>query len=100
METGDAGVGLDGTNGGRRDGGLGLAHVMPTEEELAVKIGGLDRVKVNDGDIPEATDDEGLEELATDAACGWKEKEGEGEVEGPGTQDVGEKENIGLAKWL
>ena len=50
-----------------RDEGLGLAHVVLAEEELAVEVADVDGIQVDDLEVAEPAEDEVLEELAPDA---------------------------------
>ena len=49
--------------------GLGFLDVLMPEQKLAVEVGEVDGVEIDDVDVAESGEDEVLEQLAANAAC-------------------------------
>ena len=64
----DGGARVEGADGVAGHEGLGVADVLAAEEELAVEVGHVDGVEVDDGEVEEARQHERLQQLTADAA--------------------------------
>jgi hypothetical protein len=49
--------------------GLGLLDVLSAEQKLPVEVAQIDGIQIDNVDLPEAREDEVLEQFAADAAC-------------------------------